>query len=100
MEKPTVVKEIVKGDRIFKEMSDGTVCVESARKSNGTLYGDYVVIDGEITEEKLARAKAEIIESACNNLRAIAERREDFFIIKPNSVGYKFFLPTVDEDYQ
>ena len=30
MEKPTVVKEIVKGDRIFKEMSDGTVCVESA----------------------------------------------------------------------
>ena len=101
MSEVTVVKEITKGNRIFKEMSDGTVCVESVNKPTGTLYGDYVMIDGLATEEKISNAKEALVANICDMIRKIANARDDFFIIKEmdgcTTVAHKFILPTVEE---
>lgn len=70
----------------------------------GTQYGAFVEIDGEVTDEKLAKAKEIVVERVCKMIREIANESEDFFIIKPTmvgdaiTVGHKFHLPTVKED--
>lgn len=101
MKEVTVIKETIKGDRIFKEMSDGTICVESVNKVPGTQYGAYSLIEGEITTEKLAKAKEFVVEEICEMIREIANKSEEFFIVKTSddvtSVAHKFFLPTVND---
>lgn len=66
----------------------------------GTQYGDFIVINNETTEEKLAEAKELLVEQACEVIRAIAKERDDFFIVKKmdekTTIGWKIFLPTVD----
>lgn len=66
----------------------------------GSLYGDYIPITGEETEEELVEAKRLLVEQACGVIRDIAKEREDFFIIKKadgiTTIGWKIFLPTVD----
>ena len=105
----TVVKEYTTdGGRHVKEMSDGRILVEdAARRVTGTRFGTFATIKGEVTEEKLAKAKEMLIEDVCRIIRNIANERDDFFIIKKNppfakeeytSVAHTFFLPTVDVD--
>ncbi len=71
---------------------------------SGTMYGTFVKVNGEVTDEKLAKAKAMAVDEVCRIIREIANEREDFFIIKPTmngdgiTVGHKFLLPTVEED--
>jgi hypothetical protein len=102
----TVVREVVSGDRVFKEMSDGTILVTPARRVPGTQYGDYITVKGALTDDKLAKAKELLTDRVCDMIRAIANERDDFFIIKPSmtgeghTVGCKFFLPTVDGDVE
>ena len=107
MENITVVKETVTENRNFKEMSDGTIRVEERRKRvPGTQYGTYAKIEGEVTEEKLAKAKELVVEDVCRIIRKIANKTDELFIVKDasamgfgnyTSVAVKFVLPTVEE---
>ena len=67
---------------------------------NGSMFGTYVKIDGNVTEEKLAKAKEMLVEEVCEIIKEIAKKRDDFFIIKATDIGgsvaHKFILPTVD----
>lgn len=100
----TVVKEYTAGGKHFQEMSDGRILVSPMEIAPGTEYGTYVKIKGEVTDEKLAKAKEMVVEDVCRIIRDIANEREDFFIIRElmdgdgTSVAHKFFLPTVNED--
>ena len=95
----TVVNEFVKGDRIFRQMSDGTLTV-SLVNPNGSLYGDYILLKGEVTEEELAKTKELLVDQMCDVIRKAAKEKEEFFIIKEvdggTSVGWKFHLPHVN----
>lgn len=69
------------------------------------MYGIIAGIEGEATDEKLAKAKEEVVDKVCALIREIAKERDDFFIIKPPfyenglmTVAHKFILPTVEED--
>lgn len=98
----TVVKETVSGNRVYKEMSDGRIFVEPLNKIPGTQYGTFVIIKGEVTDEKLTKAKEMLVDDVCRVIREIANERDDFFIIKERaeytSVAHKFLLPTVEGD--
>ena len=101
MNEATVVKETVRGDLKFVEMSDGTIRVESVNKVSGTQYGTYVLVEGEVTKEKLAKAKELVVEKICEMIKEIANKSEEFFIVKTSddvtSVAHKFILPTVND---
>ena len=100
----TVVKETVVNGRRYKEMSDGRIIVESVNQPKGSMFGTYATIKGVVTDEKLAKAKGLVIEEVCRIIREIANKCDDFFIIKNSplaeeeytTVGHKFFLPTVE----
>lgn len=67
----------------------------------GTQYGTYVNIEGELTEDKIAMAKKLVIEEVCEMIREIANKSENFFIVKDycdgvTSIAHKFILPTVN----
>lgn len=98
----TVVKREVKGDFEITEMSDGRILYKPVKKARGTQYGDYVLIEGDATEEEISNAKKEIVEKACDLLRTIADEREDFYIINhfdgSTSVGFRLVLPTVEDN--
>ena len=100
----TVVKEEIRGDFVVKEMSDGRILFSPVKKAPGTQYGTYEVIYGEVTKEKLAEAKAKVVDDVCRMIRKIAEERDDFFIVKrteedcSTTVAHKFYLPTVNDD--
>ena len=72
---------------------NGMVLNKPDNRPQGRLCGTVEYIEGELTEEKLANAKAKVIEDICNYIKEIPE---DFFIIKTNdgttSVGFKCFL--------
>lgn len=65
----------------------------------GVMYGDYLRIEGEATKEKIAEAKKLLVVQACGLIEALAEHRDDFFIIKNNgdntTIAYKFFIPSL-----
>jgi hypothetical protein len=72
----------------------------------GSMFGTYAKIKGEVTEEKLAKAKELVIEDVCRMIREVANESEDFFIVKNSpsfaedeyiTVGHKFLLPTVED---
>ena len=96
-----VIKEEIIGDRIFRKMSDGSIQVESVIEVPGTQYGTLAWIKGEVTEEKIAKAKEMVVEDVCKTIREVANDVDDFFIIKTTdgkaSVGHKFVLPTVED---
>jgi hypothetical protein len=104
MEAEVVKEYTTEGGRHIKEMSDGRILVSEANAMRGTQYGTVVMIRGEVTEEKLSKAKEMAVEDVCRIIREVASVREDFFIIKQaftgdgTSVGHKFILPTVEED--
>lgn len=86
----------------IKQLSDGRFVASQINPSPGTMYGDYVKIEGEITENKLTKAKKLLVKQICQMIEDIAENREDFFIIKEmedgfTTVGCKFILPTVND---
>ena len=104
----TVIKETVKGDRVFKEMSDGRILVED-RSRKGYLGGGYLMTEGNASEDELAQMKERLIEDVCAEIRKVAKEHDDFFIIKTGekfpgldntivtTVAAKFILPTVND---
>ena len=75
------------------------------------MYGEFIKVDGEMTEEKLEEAKEILLDKICNGIRKIAkENSEQFFIVKDFSesdsifkgdyftVGCKFELPTISSE--
>ena len=66
-------------------------------KPKEEMYGDYVIIDGELTEEKLAKAKEEVLESVFDFLKKELKDKNEFFIVKDvngtTSVGFKCIIP-------
>lgn len=77
----------------FEKMPDGRLVATSLEKRPDKLFGALEYIKGELTEEKLATAKAKVIDDVCNHIREVAE---DFFIIRNNdgvtSVGFKYAI--------
>ena len=77
----------------IEEMPDGRLVATSLEKKPGQLFGTVEFIEGELTEEKLANAKAKVIDDVCKMIRDYAE---NFFIIKNNdgvtSVGFKYLV--------
>ena len=69
-------------------------------EASGATYGDYLTLEGNVTDEEIAKAKELLIRQACDSLKAIAEDREDFFIIKKlggkTTVAWKFFIPSIE----
>ena len=69
----------------------------------GSEYGHFVALEGDTTEEDIAKAKQEVVEHLCETIRDIAKKRDDFFIIKNmpfrkgKTVAAKFILPTVND---
>jgi hypothetical protein len=99
----TVVKEYTtEGGRHIKEMSDGRILVSVPPRMPGSQYGTFAKINGEVTDEKIAKAKEMVVEDICRIIREVAKDRDDFFIIKEfngtTSVAHKFLLPTVIDD--
>lgn len=68
----------------------------------GSEFGHFVELGSKATGEDIAKAKQEVVERICATIRDIANKREDFFIIKKSpfgpgmTVAAKFVLPTVD----
>lgn len=85
---------------VFTKNSNGNFVAEPASRPNGSMFGTLAFIKGEVTEEKLEKAKEIVVDDVCRYIREIAKQSEEFFIIKTlegkTSVGHKFFLPTVD----
>ena len=101
MEK-AVVNEQVVGDLVFRDTPDSAIEVRPLAKSTrGTQYGTLAFINGEVTEEKVNTAKKMVVDDVCSIIREIADKCDDFFIVKEiggnTSVACKFVLPTVDE---
>ena len=102
----TVIKETVKGDRVFKGMSDGRVLVED-RSRKEYLGGCCRMTEGNASEDELAQMKERLLDDVCAEIRKIAKEHDDFFIIKTGekcpgldnmivtTVAAKFILPTV-----
>lgn len=69
----------------------------------GSEYGHFVEIEGDVTEEDITKAKQEVVEHLCATIRDIAQKRDDFFIIKDApfkkgmTVAARFILPTVND---
>ena len=69
----------------------------------GSEYGHFVEIEGDATDEDITKAKQEVVERLCATIRDIAQKRDDFFIIKDApfkkgmTVAAKFILPTVND---
>lgn len=76
-------------------------------KEPGVMIGDYVCIQGGVSEEALKEAKKELLNKICKEIRRIAEQKPgEFFIIKKqmlvgplgkecDTVACKLILPTV-----
>ena len=69
-------------------------------EASGATYGDYLMLDKNVTDEELAEAKKLLIRQACYALEAVAEQREDFFIIKKHNdkttIAWKFTIPSIE----
>ena len=74
-------------NRVIAEKDDG-------RKLS--QFGTYATIGGEVTEEKLIRAKLAVLEQLCHMMRKAASD-DDFFIIKNmgegTTVAARFAIP-------
>ena len=97
----TIVKEYTtEGGRHIKETSDGRIFVSTPPRIPGSQFGALVMVEGEVTDEKLAKAKEKLVDEVCRVIREIANEKEEFFIINEyggtTSVGHKFLLPTVE----
>lgn len=72
-------------------------------KVHGYMCGYYYRIDGKPSEELIAIFKDKVVDKICEQIREIAKKSEDFFIINDfdgdKTVGAKFILPTVKADY-
>ena len=70
--------------------------------SLGTVYGTAVSVSEDPSVEELRNAKKQVIDELCQLIRDVAERNDDFFIIKSYSdkatVGSKIILPTVAQE--
>lgn len=98
----TIVREIVENGRRIKEMSDGKILIEPAERPKDSMFCSAVKIVGEVTEEKLAKAKEMVIEEMCEQIRELA-KTDNFFIIKGcldhiaceeyTSVGRSYIIP-------
>lgn len=68
---------------------------------HGYRGGYYVKIADNATEDEIQKAKEDVVDVICSEIRRIALEKEDFFIIKDASdgcgktVAAKFELPTV-----
>ena len=64
-------------------------------------YGDYVIVEGELTKEKLAKAKEEVLENVFTCMKEIAKEDDEIFIIKDlpdgtgKTVGFKFAVDII-----
>lgn len=63
--------------------------------------GDFVEVDLNATEEEIANAKRAVVDRLFEQIREIADKNDDFFIIKEGLLGdcktvaAKIVLPTV-----
>lgn len=80
--------------------NDGAEAIYGCADAEGAMYGDYLRIEGDATEEEIAEVKKLLVRQACGLIEAIAEDRDDFFIIKNNgdntTIAYKFFIPSIN----
>ncbi|MEE0968153.1 MAG: hypothetical protein U0M06_02115 [Clostridia bacterium] len=72
-------------------------------KDHGYMGGYYYRIEGKPSDELLEIFKEKVVKKICDQISDVAEKCEDFFIIKEyeggKTVGAKFVLPTVKADY-
>ena len=68
-------------------------------RDHGAIYGTYLKIDGEPTDDKLTQAKSALVETLCSMIRAIAKENDEFFIVNKTeigtTVGVKIEIPTI-----
>lgn len=95
---------------ILKDSPDGHIRASKNAPDQGYLGGCYLSIEGEASEEEIARMKEAVVEQMCEDIRKLAREREDFFIIKKGerfpgldntiitTVAAKYILPTVKND--
>ncbi len=88
---------------------DGSIRAIKNEPNRGYLGGCYFAIEGEASEEEIAKMKEAVVERMCEDIRKIAREREDFFIIKKGAifpgldntikttVAAKYILPTVEK---
>jgi hypothetical protein len=87
----------VEGDLI----KDGRIKFTREVPVHGYLGGYYVKVANNATEEEINKAKEDVVDAICCDIRRIASERDDFFIIKEaddcqyNTIAAKFELPTV-----
>lgn len=77
--------------RMQVRRKDGEVCIVSKdRLITGTTLGDWVQINKEHTEEELEKAREEVIEKVCDQLRQLAKDIPDLpFIVKTSPEEYE-----------
>ena len=76
--------------RMQVRTKDRGLCIVSKdRLITGTTLGDWVQINKEHTEEELEKAREEVIEKVCNQLRQLAKDIPDLpFIVKTSPEEY------------
>ena len=104
------------GNRKFVRMPDGpNGSLRFAQTTPNDVYSDsflggcFVKVHGEASAEEIARMKEKVVEDVCNEIRKIANERDDFFIVKVGkdfiscdeivtTVAAKYLLPTVKDN--
>ena len=96
------------------QRKNGATYIENIAKPQGSFWGDFVEVKGDLTEEKLAKAKEDVLEKLIEGIKDAANRYpESFFLIKTkekenanpfgiefpydNTVACKVFLPNIVE---
>ena len=113
IEKSEIVKEYTERNMRIMKAPDGREFVTPIEWTpKPSLYGEFLMTEGEANEEEIEMAKEQILDKICESIRYIAKRKpNEFFIIKTpssmahenswgnvTSVGAKFILPTVLDD--
>lgn len=63
-------------------------------EKNNTLFGDYVELNKNHTEEELMNAREKVIESVCNEIRRLAKEAPEKVFIEKDSM-LRFDIKTV-----
>lgn len=101
-----------KGIALYQRKNGATYIERLGEKPQGVIVGDFVEVEGELTDEKLAEAKKAVLNKLFDEIRKVAEEySEDFFIVKTkekeeanpfgfkypydNTVGCKVLLPNI-----
>ena len=87
-----------KGIAIMR-MKDGKQFFKSTKNhARNRTFGEYVLVNGEMTEEKRLQARNDVIDKICDGFRLIAEKHPEWLFIEKeigedHTVACKFMLP-------